>query len=147
MSQGPKQDTVSGEKAVVLVVVIFATLLAVLGYLAAWGGSQAAGLVVDVGLLIYVLAILTYARLRYVPLGLMLGADAGHLTYDAVLLHAKVTLYPLVEALTSLSGHVSYVFDPVQALVIAEVIYAVYTLVDKGRAVGRALTSQGQVSP
>ena len=145
MSQAPGQGETTLDTAVKIVVAVLTALSAALGYLTAWAGSLAAGLVVDVGLLIYVVALLTYARLRYIPLGLMTGADAGHLTYDLVVLHARVALYPLVEALSSLSGHVTYVFDPVQALVIAEVVYGVYSLMRKAKA--RSPPSEGQVPP
>ena len=145
MSQAPAQGETTLDTAVKIVVAVLTALSAALGYLTAWAGSQAAGLVVDAGLLIYVVALLVYARLRYIPLGLMAGADAGHLTYDFVVLHARIALYPLVEVLSSLSGHVTYVFDPVQVIVIAEAIYGVHSLVR--RAKSRASPSEGQIPP
>ncbi|MGC9071125.1 MAG: hypothetical protein ACP5HK_00280 [Acidilobus sp.] len=113
-----------------LIIVFFAALTTGLGYLAAYEGPLASGVTVDLGLILYIIALLSYTKIRFVPLGLMLGADVGHIIYDIEVLDVKVTFYPFMEALASMTGHISYNFDVVQVIIIVEVIYAVYRVVN-----------------
>ncbi|MGC9209777.1 MAG: hypothetical protein ACP5FT_00675 [Acidilobus sp.] len=136
--------TVSG-KLVWAVVGFFALLSAGLGFVASYSGPLATGVVIDVGLLLYIIALLSYTKARFVPLGLMLGADIGHLIYDVSVLDARVVLYPLIEVLVSVTGHVSYNVDVVQTIVFAEVIYAVYRAVTRTRR--KTGTYSGQSPP
>ncbi len=149
MNQGREVEAGFPRIGLWLVISFFAALSAAIGYLASYGGSLVSGLAVDLGLLMYVMALLTYAKARYVPLGLMLGADSGHLVYEAEVLHARVALYPLVEVLTSITGHVSYDVDLVQLIVLVEVLYALYVVASRrfSKQSGAVKTSQGQVPP
>ena len=82
-----------------------------------------------------------YPRLRLLPLGFVVGSDVGHLIYVARALAAKVLVYPPVWVLVSLTGHVSLNVDPVQVLLLAEVVYLVYRIVSVRPGRGQASES------
>ena len=125
------------------VIGLFTFLLLALGVMIGDGSPLASGLAVDLGVLVYLVALLSYPRLRLLPLGFVVGSDVGHLVYVARALAAKVLIYPPVWVLVSLTGHVSLNVDPVQALLLAEVVYLVYRLVSVRP--GRGQASEPQV--
>ncbi|MFP3285958.1 MAG: hypothetical protein RXP86_01685 [Acidilobus sp.] len=125
------------------VIGLFTFLLLALGVMIGDGSPLASGLAVDLGVLVYLVALLSYPRLRLLPLGFVVGSDVGHLVYVARVLAAKVLIYPPVWVLVSLTGHVSLNVDPVQALLLAEVVYLVYRLVSVRP--GRGQASEPQV--
>jgi hypothetical protein len=125
------------------VIGLFTFLLLALGVMIGDGSPLASGLAVDLGVLVYLVALLSYPRLRLLPLGFVVGSDVGHLVYVARVLTAKVLIYPPVWVLVSLTGHVSLNVDPVQALLLAEVVYLVYRLVSVRP--GRGQASEPQV--
>jgi len=125
------------------VIGLFTFLLLALGVMIGDGSPLASGLAVDLGILVYLVTLLSYPRLRLLPLGFVVGSDVGHLVYVARVLAAKVLIYPPVWVLVSLTGHVSLNVDPVQALLLAEVVYLVYRLVSVRP--GRGQASEPQV--
>ena len=125
------------------VIGLFTFLLLALGVMIGDGGPLASGLAVDLGILVYLVTLLLYPRLRLLPLGFVAGSDVGHLIYVARALAAKVVIYPPMWVLVSLTGHVSLNVDPVQVLLLAEVVYLLYRLVSARP--GRGQASEPQV--
>ncbi|PVU73861.1 hypothetical protein DDW07_00945 [Acidilobus sp. SCGC AC-742_E15] len=123
------------------VIGLFTFLLLALGVMIGDGGPLASGLAVDLGILVYLVTLLLYPRLRLLPLGFVVGSDVGHLIYVARALAAKVLVYPPVWVLVSLTGHVSLNVDPVQVLLLAEVVYLVYRIVSVRPGRGQASES------
>jgi len=121
---------------------LFTFLLLALGVMIGDGSPLASGLAVDLGVLVYLAALLSYPRLRLLPLGFVVGSDVGHMIYVARALAAKVFLYPPVWVLASSAGHVSLNVDPVQVLLLAEVLYLIYSAVSARSRRGQASEPQ-----
>ena len=106
-----------------LVVAALAVVLVPVGFVGGFASHELGSVVVDVSIVLYIIALVSYPPVRYVFVATALGADAGSIARDVEAYHVSVTILPPLIRIAG-SGHVALEVDPVLVLVVAEVVYA-----------------------
>ncbi len=81
----------------------------------------AAGAIVDLSLLAYVLLLLASPSYRWFSLALALGGDMGSILRSVLALKASITTFVVIDIMIR-SGHESLMVDPVAIIVVIEVL-------------------------
>ena len=106
-----------------LIVATLAAVLVPVGFVGGFVSHELASVMVDVCIVLYLVALVSYPPTRYLFVATALGADAGSIIRDVETYHVSVAVLPPLIRIAG-SGHVAFEVDPVLIIVMAEVIYA-----------------------